>query len=173
VPELIAPTTRLHRAWLDANDDWAGAHQDGAGLAADDDVRSPAGFAAWVRRLNAEGDPATPVPEGRVHCTYRWVVDGGTVLGAIALRHELNDFLLRAGGHIGYGIRPAARRRGLATWALGEMLQVARERGLDRVLITCNVTNVASRKTIEHHGGVREDERDTEIGRIYRYWITL
>jgi predicted acetyltransferase len=44
------------------------------------------------------------------------------VLGAIALRHELNDRLTQL-GHIGYDIRPSARRRGLATWALGRMLE--------------------------------------------------
>ncbi|WP_257028221.1 GNAT family N-acetyltransferase [Micromonospora purpureochromogenes] len=66
----------------------------------------------------------------------------------IALRHELNDFLLRVGGHVGYGIRPSARRRGLATWALGRMLGEARALGLDRVLITCEVDNIASAKTM-------------------------
>jgi predicted acetyltransferase len=43
------------------------------------------------------------------------ITEDGTYLGAITLRHELNDFLLRAGGHIGYGIRPSAHGRGLAT----------------------------------------------------------
>ena len=32
-----------------------------------------------------------------------------------------------AAGHIGYGIRPSARRQGLATWAPGQILDVARE----------------------------------------------
>ncbi|GAB1641028.1 GNAT family N-acetyltransferase [Krasilnikovia sp. MM14-A1259] len=174
MPELITPTTRLHRAWLDARDDWGrGVHQDGSGLHPDDDVDSPDGFAAWVARLCRSADPAVEQEPGRVHCTYWWIVEDGTVLGAIALRHVLNDFLLRAGGHIGYGIRPAARRRGLAAFALGEVLRHAKQLGLDRVLITCNVDNEASRRTIERHGGVQEDVRDTELGRIRRYWITL
>ncbi|MBM0235878.1 GNAT family N-acetyltransferase [Micromonospora sp. ATA32] len=89
------------------------------------------------------------------------------------LRHELNDFLLRVGGQVGYGIRPSARGRGLATWALGRMLGEARVLGLDRVLITCQVNNIASAKTIEHHGGVLEDVRDTELGAARRYWIRI
>ncbi|WP_231925194.1 GNAT family N-acetyltransferase [Micromonospora purpureochromogenes] len=105
--------------------------------------------------------------------TYRWIVDSERVLGGIALRHELNDFLLRVGGHVGYGIRPSARRRGLATWAPGRMLGDARALGLDRVLITCEVDNIGSAKTIEHHGGVLEDVRDTEPGTARRYWIKL
>jgi predicted acetyltransferase len=174
VPRLIEPTTTLHAAWLASHDDWGpGVHEDGAGLQAGDDVRSPDGFATWVARLRRESDTTAPPAAGRVHCTYWWIVEGEVVLGAIALRHELNDFLLRAGGHIGYGIRPSARRRDLARWALGEVLARARTHGLDRVLITCADDNLASARVIEHHGGVPEDVRDTELGRTRRYWIAL
>ncbi|GAB3938061.1 GNAT family N-acetyltransferase [Micromonospora vulcania] len=174
MPELIAPTVRLHTAWLESHHEWGpGVHEDGAGLLPSDEVESAAGFAAWIARLSDESDPAKPLSEGRVHCTYRWVVEGDRILGAIALRHELNDYLLRVGGNIGYGIRPSARRRGLATWALGRMLDEARALGLDRVLVTCEEQNIASAKTIERHGGVLEDVRDTELGPARRYWITL
>jgi predicted acetyltransferase len=174
MPELIAPTVRLHRAWLESRDEWGrGVDQDGSGLRPTDDVDSPEGFAAWVTRLNDKEDPAKPIRGDWVHCTYRWMVEDDRVLGAIALRHELNDFLLRAAGHIGYGVRPSARRRGLATWALSETLRSAGKLGLDRVLITCDVANAASARTIERAGGVLEDVRDTEIGRVRRYWITL
>jgi len=172
--ELIAPTVRLRQAWLRSRDEWGvGVHQDGAGLRPGDEVESAEGFAAWVRKLLRESDPEIPAAEGWVHCTYWWIVEDGEVLGAIALRHELNDFLLRAGGHIGYGVRPSARRRGLASFALGEVLAYARKLGLPRVLITCNVENEASRRTIERHGGELEDIRDTEIGRLRRYWVSF
>ena len=174
MPDLVEPTTRLHTAWLAARDDWGpGVHQDGAGLRPDDDVDSPNGFADWVGRLRQESDTTIPLTEGRVHCTYWWIVEGQTVLGGISLRHSLNDFLLRAGGHIGYGIRPSARRRGLATWALGQLLSTARNQGLDRVLITCADENAASARVIEHHGGRLEDVRHTELGRTRRYWVAL
>ncbi|WP_306215985.1 GNAT family N-acetyltransferase [Actinoplanes sp. RD1] len=174
MPELIKPTTRLHAAWLASRDDWGrGVYQDGAGLRPGDEVDDPAGFAAWVQRLRREEDPAVPPAEGWVHCSYRWIVEGGDVLGSIALRHELNDFLLEAGGHIGYGVRPAARGRGLASWALGEMLGEARRLGLPRVLIVCKEANTASARTIERHAGELEDVRDTGSGRMRRYWITL
>ena len=174
MPQLIPPTTLLHTQWLEAHDDWGrAAHQDGAGLSPEDDVLSSEGFASWVRRLQQESDTTVPPADGRVHCTYWWIVEGDTVLGAIAFRHELNDFLLRAGGHIGYGIRPSARGRGLATWALGQVLSAAGSRGLDRVLITCADDNVASARVIERHDGVLEDVRDTELGRTRRYWVPL
>lgn len=173
MPELIAPDVRLHAAWLEAHEEWGpGVHEDGFGLRPSDEVDSPTGFATWVARLTDQSDPAKPLEAGRVHCTYRWIVEGDRVLGGIALRHELNDVVLRL-GHIGYGVRPSARRRGVATWALGRMLGEARALGLNRVLVVCEVDNIASAKTIEHHGGVLEEVRETELGAVRRYWIML
>lgn len=109
----------------------------------------------------------------RIPATYWWIVDRDGYLGAISLRHRLNEFLLEAGGHIGYGVRPSARRRGVATWALGAVLPHARARGLARVLVTCGDENVASARAIERNGGALDDVRDTALGRTRRYWIDL
>src|SRR5580692_5184852 len=110
MPELVAPTLSLHAAWLEAHHEWGpGVHEDGFGLHSSDEVDSPAGFAAWVARLTAQADPAKPVAAGRVHCTYRWIVEDDRVQGAIALRHTLNDRLLQL-GRIGEDDR--APRRG-------------------------------------------------------------
>ncbi|MFC4119287.1 GNAT family N-acetyltransferase [Nonomuraea zeae] len=174
--ELIAPTERLHSSWLAARDEWhPGAHQDGAGLrlVVDDELDSPDGFASWVQQLREQSDWSLPAGEGLVHATHWWIVEGETYLGAIDLRHYLNGILLEGGGHIGYSIRPSARRRGLATWALGEVLREAPALGLDRVLLTCDDGNVGSARTIESNGGVLEDVRSTEIGVKRRYWIVL
>ncbi len=108
-----------------------------------------------------------------MHATHWWIVEDDTYLGAVDLRHRLNGFLLDAGGHIGYSVRPSARRRGLATWALGAVLPEARAMGLERALVTCDDDNVASARSIESNGGVLEDVRTTEVGRKRRYWITL
>ena len=174
MPELMTPTTSLRESWLAARSEWGrDVHQAGSGLRADDDVRSPEGFAQWVTRLHREADPAIPPTADRVHATYWWIVEDDSYLGAITLRHTLNDILLRAGGHIGYSVRPSARRRGVATWALRSVLPEARAVGLQRVLVTCDDTNLPSARTIEKAGGVLEDVRDTEVGRTRRYWITL
>lgn len=171
--ELITPTTRLRKSWLDARSEWgAGVHQPGSGLHADDDVDTVDGFAAWVERLRRQSDESIPPAPGLVHATYWWMVERDTYLGAISLRHRLNDFLLRAGGHIGYGVRPSARARGVATWALEAVLEHARTLGIARVLVTCDDSNVASARTIEKSGGVLEDIRLTELGQTRRYWIS-
>lgn len=176
IPALITPTGRLRSSWLAARDEWPpGAHQAGTGLrlALEADLASPEVFSAWVEQLQQQSDTSVAVGAGRVHATYWWIVEGDTYLGAIDLRHYLNAFLLNAGGHIGYSIRPSARRRGLATWALGAVLPKARALGLDRVLVTCDDDNVGSARSIERNGGVLENVRSTDAGIKRRYWITL
>ncbi|MGI5242906.1 GNAT family N-acetyltransferase [Dactylosporangium sp. CA-139066] len=173
MPQLITPTATLHQAWLAARDDWAGEQQHGSGLSPDDDVDSPPGFAAWVSRLNAQPDVCPSHPDDRVPATHWWIASDGEILGAISLRHRLNRKLLEAGGHIGYGVRPSSRGRGIATWALREVLREATAMGLDRVLLTCDSSNPASARVIEHCGGALEDVRDTWLGHTRRYWITL
>ncbi|MEV0395528.1 GNAT family N-acetyltransferase [Polymorphospora rubra] len=171
MPELILPTVRLHAAFLECRDDWGpGPHEDGFGLGAADDVDSAAGFAAWVhKRVRLTHPAGEPCPDGP-HGSPRWIVENGRVLGGIALRHRYDDDL----GHLGYGVRPSARRRGLAGWALGEMLGEARAvLGLDRVLVVCAGDNVASARTIERNGGVLDGIRDTALGPTRRYWIPL
>ncbi len=173
MPELIAPTAGLYAGWLEARQEWGpGVHEDGFGLRPSDEVDSQAGFTAWVARLAADSDQAKAVMAGRSCCTYRWIVEDGRVLGGIALRHGFNDLVQRL-GHFGYGIRPSSRRLGLATWALGRMLEEARGLGLDRVLIVCDVDNIASVRTVEGHGGALEGVRDTELGPVRRYWIKI
>ncbi len=156
-PLLVAPTVRLRDAWLAAHAEWGpGLHEDGFGLLASDEVHTPEGFSAWIGRIG--GEPG---------CTYRWIVEDSEVLGGIALRHETHESVRRA-GHLGYGIRPSARGRGLAGWALGQLLAEARSLGMDHVTLVCEAGNAASAKTIEGRGGVLED-----AGRTWRYRISL
>lgn len=171
--DLITPTARLHKAWLESRDDWGrGVYQDGAGfdlLRPTDNLDQQTGFGAWVSRLVRAADPVTDPPPDYVHCTYRWIVSDDQILGAIALRHELNDSLRERGGNIGYGVRPSARGRGLASWALGETLGEARALGLKKVLITVASDNIAAIRVAESQGAVLEDVR----GDTRYYWIPL
>jgi predicted acetyltransferase len=86
----------------------------------------------------------------------------------VNLRHELTDLLLRQGGHIGYAVRPTARRQGVAQAALALILQEATGLGINPVLLCCRDANVASIRTIENAGGVLEDIREG----WRRYWVT-
>lgn len=134
-------------------------------------LTDPATFADFCARTIAMARPDSPRPAGWVTGTYLWMVEDtpacAEVVGRISLRHALTPWLLEVAGHIGYAVRPTARRRGHATRALALMLPVAAARGLDQVLVTCDEDNVASRKVIEANGGVLEDVRNTKM----RFWI--
>ncbi len=181
--ELVAPNIRFFDSWQANAREWGEGHQAGAGawIAEEHgwDLTTRDGFARWVERLLLEADPSFLPPGGRVPATTMWVVEGEDYLGAVNLRHRLNDFLSRVGGHIGYGIRPSARRRGLATFALRGALARAANLGLDRALVTCDVDNEGSWRTIERCGGALEGvlEPDAEaISRGFdrpkrRYWV--
>jgi len=115
-----------------------------------------------------------PAP-GLVAETTFWLIDGATFIGRLSLRHELNANLIRFGGHIGYEIRPNKRQAGYGKLILQLGLVQAQGRGLTRVLLTCDDTNVASARIIEANGGVLENILQLE-GRLIatrRYWIAI
>ncbi len=182
--DLTAPAVSLQASWLEAASEFAalGEFQHGSGLTPDGEaprfggtawrpaeLADPERFAAFVAHLRGLDREDVVRPLGMVPDTKLWITSGETYLGAVSVRHELNDFLLAVGGHIGYSVRPSARRRGLATGALRRSLDVARGLGLARVLVTCVEDNEGSRRTIEGAGGELEDVRDG----MRRYWITL
>ena len=96
------------------------------------------------------------------------------LLGAVNIRHYLNERLLREGGHIGDGIRPTERRKGYATEMIRLALEECRKLGIERVLMVCRKDNVGSAKSILRNGGVLENEFTDSEGFVeQRYWITL
>jgi predicted acetyltransferase len=103
--------------------------------------------------------------------TYFLTQENKRIIGAINIRHCLNDYLLNFGGHIGYGIRPSERKKGYASLMLSMALPIAKELGINKILITCDKSNAGSAKTIINNGGVLENEvlDDAEI--TQRYWI--
>ncbi len=127
----------------------------------------PDGFAAYVDWLRSQALEESPRPDGYVPSTTLWWVEGEDYLGRIAIRHRLTPQLREVGGHIGYDVRPSARRRGHATAMLRGALPVARTLGIDSALVTCDVDNVASRKVIEGNGGILEEQR----GDTLRFWV--
>jgi predicted acetyltransferase len=178
---LADPDPRFHRSYLEAIDEFVAAGEDRHGMLPSmpaqgsfggvhftrEGVEDPEVFAELVRFLLGQRDPQAPRPRAYVPFTELWIAEGAEYLGRIALRHELNELLFTWGGHIGYAVRPSARRRGLASAALLDMLEVAGRHGIDPVLVTCDLDNTASRRTIEKAGGQYEDTRDGKL----RYWV--
>ena len=114
--------------------------------------------------------------DGRVPDSTFFLLDEerGRLLGAVNIRHYLNERLLTDGGHIGDGIRPTERGRGYATKMIALALEECKKLGIDRVLMVCDRDNAASAKTIVKNGGVLENEIVDDDGQIeQRYWIDL
>lgn len=136
-------------------------------------------FPSFVRRLAAcargEGPPSESGSRFSVPHSTWWLVSDGVVVGVTNLRHTLTDALRHDGGHIGYGVRPTARRRGFAGELLRGTLARARDLGLSKVLLTCDKANIASARTICRGGGVFSSEEflPTRGAVIQRYWIDL
>lgn len=92
-------------------------------------------------------------------------------VGAVNIRHYLNENLLLTGGHIGDGVRPSERKKGIGSKMISLALEKCKELGIDRVLMVCDKSNIASAKSILNNGGVLENEVEV-CGTLYqRYWI--
>lgn len=173
---LVAPATWLRRSFLAAlaEDHAEGRHKeldktllaepgefDRYVAALRDDAKSPGAQARYVWSLRGEELPYQP--GGYVPQTILWWADGDEYLGRLSIRHRLTVHLVYEGGHIGYEVRPSARRRGHATAMLAAALPMAAELGIVKALIDCDPGNIASCRVIEKNGGVLAGEYDDEL----------
>ncbi len=173
---LIVPDVRARASFLAAMAEFAADDRTGDRSAVGSDLGryggrwgTEGGFAAYVADVLA--DERVPRRAGLVTQSTRWWVDGPDqapeFIGRIAIRHRLTAALRRLGGHIGYDVRPSRRRQGHATAMLGAALRLAHDLGIDAALITCDTTNLASRRVIESNGGVLADQS----GGTLRFWV--
>lgn len=110
------------------------------------------------------------VPDTTLFCLDK---DRNIFVGAVNIRHYLNEGLLKNGGHIGDGIRPSERRKGYATAMIALALKECKRLGIDRVLMCCDKNNIGSAKSIINNGGVLENEVEEDGVIEQRYWIEL
>jgi predicted acetyltransferase len=166
---LVDPSNDYRDEFLAAQREFAGEGQRRYDL-----QRIANDFPRFVHHLLLQRDRSQVEP-GLVPFSDYWLIDNDEYIGRLSVRHELNDFLFRIGGHIGYEIRPSKRRRGYGYKILFLGLEKARELGFRRVLLTCDEDNIGSKKIIERNGGVFENATYVAGGSVrkLRYWIDL
>ena len=127
-------------------------------------------FDAYLKSLEESEPKEGYVPASTFFAYYR---ERDILVGAVDIRHSLNEALLLDGGHIGDGVRPSERRKGYATAMIALALDECRKLGIEKVLMVCNKENTGSAKSIQNNGGVLENEINVEGETVQRYWIQL
>ncbi len=164
---LVAPGARYRAQIEDYMEEWlASGERIVPGCLGSHDFRDFDGFIAYITRERA-GIP------GLVPATTLFALDEerGVIVGAVNIRHALNEHLLLAGGHIGDGVRPSERGKGYGTRMIALALKECAALGITRVLMTCDDDNLASARSIEKNGGVLENVIEYEGKPLRRYWI--
>lgn len=131
-------------------------------------------FETYLKIMN-EMKNGIGLTQDAVPGTSLYAFVGDEIVGKLSVRHRLNAYLERMGGHIGFGVLEKHRGKGFATLMLKEGLVYCQALGLSRVLLTCDDGNLASAAVIEKNGGVLEGLHDPKDGSSpkRRYWISL
>ena len=132
-------------------------------------------YEEFLKRLEENKHIDEKYPNYANQTTYILVDEEGHVYGAANLRHELKGNLINIGGHIGYGIRPSDRGKGIGTKQLILLLEKAYERKIEKALLTCRENNIGSSKVIEKCCGVKDKSVPSMYEEIMesRYWIDV
>lgn len=104
------------------------------------------------------------LPKGWTPITTYFCIENGIILGSLRVRLGSNDYINNVIGHVGYETRPSARGKGIAQFMLSHIQKTVLT---DDVIITCEPTNLASRKVIENCGGEFINQFYSEESALY------
>jgi predicted acetyltransferase len=168
---LIKPTVDLKEEYLSFYQEWLDSKEDMIPWIIKKD---PSNFEPMVQFLN-DNEEGHNLREGLVPDSTFWLINQDKrILGAVNIRHRLNEALVNRGGHIGYGIRPSERRKGFATKLLFLSLEKAKELGISKALVVCDEHNIGSYKTIINNGGIADSDFIEDDGNVIkRFWIEI
>ena len=115
-------------------------------------------YEGWLKKL--EEDYVKPVTEETVPARTYFLVrnNDNKIIGMNNIRLALNKKLEEHGGHIGYSIRPTERGKGYNNLNLYLALKVCDKNGIESAMLSADIDNPASWKTMEQLGGVRIKE---------------
>lgn len=127
-------------------------------------------FDNYIKNLEVKEGNDKLVPDS---VFFLYNINENKMIGAVNIRHVLNDYLLQYGGHIGDGIRPSERGKGYGNKIIELALIECKKLGIKKVLMTCDKNNIPSKKAIIHNGGILENEVEKDGEILERYWIDL
>ncbi|CQR55314.1 GNAT family N-acetyltransferase [Paenibacillus riograndensis] len=167
--ELIKPSVDLENEYLSFYKEWLDSGEEMYPWVIEKD---PTNFNAMVQFL-IDNENGINLPEGWVPDSTYWLInENRKIIGVVNIRHQLSEYLLYRGGHIGYGIRTSERLQGYATQLLALSLQKAKELGISKVLLICDERNKGSFHTIIKNGGIPDSDFIEEDGTVLkRFWI--
>lgn len=127
-------------------------------------------FENYLENLEVRDDSQGLIPDSTFFCLDE---ERDIFVGGVNIRHYLNERLLLNGGHIGNGVLPSERRKGIATKMIALALEECRKLGIRRVLMVCDRENIGSARSIQKNGGILENEVTIDGVTEQRYWIDL
>lgn len=168
--KLVKPSKALEQAYVDYIMEWENAGEKIVPYASG---RYGLAFDELLNKWQ-EDETEKAYEKGFVPASLYFLIDEKEkIVGSVHIRHELNERLLFCGGHIGYGVRPSERRKGYASTMLSLSLSLAKKLGVNKALVTCGKSNLASALTIQKNGGILDNEVMHESNLVQRYWINL
>ena len=120
-------------------------------------------YKEWLIAKQRDAEQKGIVDGWKVPSTTFWLYADGVPVGFGSIRHFLTEALSQAGGHIGYGIAPQFRGNGYGNEILRLLLKKADEIGLEKVLVTVDLDNMASQAVAWANGGVITGRTDESV----------
>ena len=120
-------------------------------------------YKEWLIAKQRDAEQKGIVDGWKVPSTTFWLYADGVPVGFGSIRHFLTEALSQAGGHIGYGIAPQFRGNGYGNEILRLLLKKADEIGLEKVLVTVDLDNIASQAIALANGGVITGRTDESV----------
>lgn len=144
--ELVKPEQKYLQSYYEAClETWGYVHDNYI-------LHNPAEYDVWKTRIFEDYEnleKGIGLPDGFVPSVTFWAVDRDKYIGTVNIRPELSGRLKEYGGHIGIVIRKSCRKMGYGE-VFGKMaLEKVFQMGVKEVLLTCEETNVGSKRILE------------------------